>query len=344
MAVFGHELLHLIKVDNRKAYDALETVVKRNITAESQKEFAERTDYAPELVLEEMAADLLGNRFLEDGFWQEVFTEIGIKEPKAQKTIIGRLSATLRTAINQLLSVLTVEQFDTDAYVVNMTDVKKAVKTAVKNYAKERRVKAAEFDRAEIEAEKNINLKQKQTEVKVNPKFADPAVTEEVEYEEYKPNKEQKQKQNDFRIKFNAVPYLSGGQQSYKIDISDAKFNVKRKAVHGSHPILGIPQNADGSVSLYYHGTASEIRRMNNERKLRAHDKKANRVYLTNESTPSNVMNDKGNMNQPMDGAAIKIDISAENVHIDKEYPDGRKRFLCTYNGRRCLCPEDESI
>ena len=77
LAVFGHELLHLIKVDNRKAYDALETVVKRNITAESQKEFAERTDYAPELVLEEMAADLLGNRFLEDGFWQEVFTEIG---------------------------------------------------------------------------------------------------------------------------------------------------------------------------------------------------------------------------------------------------------------------------
>ena len=209
-----------------------------------------------------------------------------------------------------------------------MTDVKKAVKTAVKNYAKERRVKAAEFDRAEIEAEKNINLKQKQTEVKVNPKFADPAVTEEVEYEEYKPDKEQKQKQNDFRIKFNAVPYLSGGQQSYKIDISDAKFNVKRKAVHGSHPILGIPQNADGSVSLYYHGTASEIRRMNNERKLRAHDKKANRVYLTNESTPSNVMNDKGNMNQPMDGAAIKIDISAENVHIDKEYPDGRKDFF----------------
>ena len=126
-----------------------------------------------------------------------------------------------------------------------------------------------------IGAEKNINLKQKQTEVKVNPKFADPAVTEEVEYEEYKPDKEQKQKQNDFRIKFNAVPYLSGGQQSYKIDISDAKFNVKRKAVHGSHPILGIPQNADGSVSLYYHGTASEIRRMNNG-KLRAHDKKAN--------------------------------------------------------------------
>ena len=37
LAVFGHELLHLIKVDNRKAYDALETVVKRNITAESQK-------------------------------------------------------------------------------------------------------------------------------------------------------------------------------------------------------------------------------------------------------------------------------------------------------------------
>ena len=171
LAAFGHELFHLIKIDNPAAYDAIEKVVSKNLKegslrAEAGKRLAAGAlpkgtdiDVAP-IILEEIAADLVGNRFVEQSFWKDVFAEIEAANPENQKTIIQKLSAAIRKAINALLGVLagTKQTFENDQMIVNLVDVKTAIRSAIKDYIGSQRLKASEFDRAEMKAAEQLNI------------------------------------------------------------------------------------------------------------------------------------------------------------------------------------------
>ena len=170
LAVFGHELMHLLKRDNPIAYKAVAAVVGRNLKGDAASKFrdyynAEGPNQNSELTdaeLEEMVADLMGNEFTQESFLSDVFNEIGQMAPEGQaRSIILRLAATINKAIKAALNVikgLHVSQgFETDQMVNNLEEIRAALKSALKTYAVQQKESAAkmamEFTREETKVQ-----------------------------------------------------------------------------------------------------------------------------------------------------------------------------------------------
>jgi hypothetical protein len=129
------------------------------------------------------------------------------------------------------------------------------------------------------------------------------------------------------------LPYLSEGQLEPVVPVArqsikkpyEAKDLAKGKE---NDPILGLPLNKNGTVTLYYPATNEVARRTIQDKRLRGATPESNRIYLTNESSGPKVMQNPGNIDQPMDGANVLIQVDPSLLHIDQEYEDGRKDFF----------------
>lgn len=139
LVVLGHELLHNLRRDNEEAYVALSNVVARGLGEEGLAPF--RADYGPAANLEELTADLVGNRFREEAFWQEVFGELaGQVGPTAAPNAVMRLGSAVVRAVNAAKRALRGERgFRADAMIDNLEDVRKAVVQAMRSYAASQR-------------------------------------------------------------------------------------------------------------------------------------------------------------------------------------------------------------
>ncbi len=140
LAVFGHELTHLLKRDNPEAYAALEAVVQREMRDGSMAQFEQ--EYGEGANLEEMTSDLVGNRFQEPDFWQSVFDEIAAQNPEGARGIVARVAAAINRAINAFRKLVTQPGFDSDQYVKDINAVKRAVNQALVAYMQQPRVAA----------------------------------------------------------------------------------------------------------------------------------------------------------------------------------------------------------
>lgn len=156
LAVFGHELTHLIKRDSPEAYSALEAVVKANLKPEGMAGFEQ--DYGQGANLEELSSDLVGNRFQEADFWNGVFEDIAAKNPEQSRGIITRLAASVNKAVNAFMRVVRGQTFNADQYVKDLTAVKAAVRTAVSQYAQQRREPAMRLDAELMRQESQVDL------------------------------------------------------------------------------------------------------------------------------------------------------------------------------------------
>jgi hypothetical protein len=156
LAVFGHELTHLIKRDSPEAYSALEAVVRANLKPEGMAGFEQ--DYGQGANLEELASDLVGNRFQEADFWNGVFEDIAAKNPEQSRGIITRLAASVNKAVNAFIRVVRGQTFNADQYVKDLTAVKAAVRTAVSQYAQQRREPAMRLDAELMRQESQVDL------------------------------------------------------------------------------------------------------------------------------------------------------------------------------------------
>lgn len=144
LAVFGHELTHLLKRDNPQAYAALEAVVQRELSEGSLAKFAE--EYGAGANVEELTSDLVGNRFQDAGFWSGVFNEIAAQNPEGARAIITRLAAAITKAVNDFLKVVRQPGFKADEYVKDLNAIKAAVKEALATYAQSQREEAVRVD------------------------------------------------------------------------------------------------------------------------------------------------------------------------------------------------------
>lgn len=129
------------------------------------------------------------------------------------------------------------------------------------------------------------------------------------------------------------LPYLSEGQLEPSVPV--ARQSIKKpyeaKALadgRENHPTLGLPLNKNGTVTLYYPATNEMARRAVQDKRLKGSTPTSNRVYLTNESSGPKVMENRGNIDQPMDGANVLVQVDPSLLHIDQEYKDGRKDFF----------------
>jgi hypothetical protein len=145
LVVFGHELLHQLKADNPQAYAALMKVIKLN-EGVNLDVAGIRGD------MEELTADVVGNRFRETEFWRDVFREIlaSGKDTKASQRSAMRLGASVVRAVDRMVKALKgMTGFDTDSMVANLGEVKAAVTKALASYAQEKRGEATELIRQE---------------------------------------------------------------------------------------------------------------------------------------------------------------------------------------------------
>ena len=311
LAVFGHELLHLIKVDNVDAYKSIARVVAKNFTTENRAAF--RQNYGKGASLEEFSADLVGNRFQEEQFWQDVFEDIGVSKPEEQRSIIARLSAALQKAINAFVQVIETGSFVADAFVNDLDSVQQAVRASIGQYAESRRDTAIEFDTNRTD---DIDLSQT-----ITPTFS----TERTRASDTR-------KAETYNEQFGIKPYVSEGQLEIPVE---TKFSVKRQYNERqqekgkkNHPILDLPTNKDGTVTLYYPTTNDKAREVIRTRKLKGGTSTSNRIYLTNESEPQKVAADPGSIDQPVIEANVLVHVDPNLLEFDQDFETGRRDFF----------------
>jgi len=129
------------------------------------------------------------------------------------------------------------------------------------------------------------------------------------------------------------LPYLSEGQLEPVVPVARQSIKKPYEAKdlakgRENDPISGLPLNKDGTVTLYFPATNEVARRTIQDKRLRGATPESNRIYLTNESSGPRVMENPGNIDQPMDGANVMIHVDPSLIHFDQEFPDGRKDFF----------------
>ncbi len=148
LRVAGHEMVHAMKAQHRKAYnhmrDALKSVLTDAELIKQHKDYAGKEldpadldDAMRDFLTEEWLADLGGNRFAEAGFWQDVFTQVEAKHgTEAAKGIIAKLRLAIVNALQKLLKIVNGNAFAVDARMAeNLDQIRKAVAEGFVQYA-----------------------------------------------------------------------------------------------------------------------------------------------------------------------------------------------------------------
>lgn len=353
LAVFGHELTHLLKRDNPKAYAALQAVVERELGEGALAQFEQ--EYGAGANLEELTSDLVGNRFQEADFWQGVFDEIARQSPRDARSIITRLAAAINKAVTAFVRLVRQPGFQADAYVKDVNAIKTAVKQALAEYAQAQREPAMRLETETAQAQNDVDLiggkpfaydrdlqgarreigvpligteERVQASRQRQPEQATQAESETAPVEPKKATPAEREQAETYEEKTGFLPYTSEGQLEPAVEADRAKFSVKRQGKYANHPIFDVPLNKNGTVTLYYPATNAAARTLVQEKKLRGATPQSNRIYLTNESSGPKVMSNPGNIDQPMDGANVLIQVDPALLQLDQEYSDGRKDFF----------------
>jgi hypothetical protein len=131
-------------------------------------------------------------------------------------------------------------------------------------------------------------------------------------------------------------PYITAGQLQVPVKLGQIRKSVKRAYAEKdlakgreNHPILGVPLNKNGTVTLYFPTTNDDARRVARERTLKSAPG-SNRVYLTNESSADKVAAMPGNISLLGDDvqANVMIHVDPSLLQVDTEHADGRVDFF----------------
>ena len=180
MAVFGHELLHILKAENPKAYAAIKKVLSKNVKdAQGFRAYYNSTklDETSKAALnanelEELASDINGDLLTDAKFWQQVFDQIAADNGKEAKGIIAQLSAFLQKLIANAASVFgDAKGFNSDRFVKDMDAVRAAYRDALAQWAKGQGI-TKQAMQAEIQ-----RANQKSGDIKRTTKRADDGLT-----------------------------------------------------------------------------------------------------------------------------------------------------------------------
>lgn len=142
----------------------------------------------------------------------------------------------------------------------------------------------------------------------------------------WKATPEDEEKAEKYALKNGILPYVSEGRLDLPLTTPATKYSLKTADKYGIDPVLGIPLNKDGTVTVYYHTTKDNAVKLNASKKILAEGR--SRIYLTNESNGGKILNKSGNFDQEFDGSTVLLNINPSLLQIDDvEYSDGRKDF-----------------
>lgn len=181
LAVFGHELMHILRRDNPEAYAAIAKVVRSRVA--NAKGF--RADYygkdsaeakqggdLGDADLEELISDLNGNLMSDQAFWKDVFDQVQKDNGAKSKDIIAKLAAFVQRIIESAAAAFKGQpQFKADRFVKDMDAVRSAFRDGLAQYAKSQGLTKAATQAGIIKAQ------QKMGDVKPSVKRPDDGLT-----------------------------------------------------------------------------------------------------------------------------------------------------------------------
>lgn len=138
LAVFGHELTHLLRRDNPEAYAAIQAVVETELREGAMRRFA--WEYGQGADIEELTSDLVGNRFQEPEFWRAVFAELSARDPDRAVGFMERVVDLINQMIEAFVESMRRPGFMADSYVKDLEAVRDAAKSALAQYARARSI------------------------------------------------------------------------------------------------------------------------------------------------------------------------------------------------------------
>lgn len=144
----------------------------------------------------------------------------------------------------------------------------------------------------------------------------------------WKATPEDEDKAEKYSIENGILPYTSSGFLNLPISgkkYSIQKFNPEKHLRYDTS--LEMPINKDGTVTLYYHTTKENALKIGSTKVIPSEGR--NRVYLTNESVGADILRDKGNFDQELDGSTVLVYVDPESIQMDDtQYTNGRKDFF----------------
>ena len=145
LAVFGHELMHILRRDNRAAYDAIAKVVAERVKdpkgfRESYygKDSAEAKGDAAlnDGDLEELISDLNGDLMSDGAFWRDVFAKIQEDNGAQAKSIIASLAAFFQKMLDSAIAALKGQpSFRASRFISDAEAVRNAFRDGMAMYA-----------------------------------------------------------------------------------------------------------------------------------------------------------------------------------------------------------------
>ncbi|WOB06453.1 LPD38 domain-containing protein [Piscinibacter gummiphilus] len=150
MAVFGHELMHLLRRENPEAYDVIARVVAARLKdAEGFQRFYNSGELDQDKLLEELISDLNGDLLSDANFWREVFEAINAEHGAESKGIIARLAEMVYRIIDGAIAAFKGRKsFGSSQFIDDSKEVRAAFRDGLAKYIKE-----AGITRTAMEAE-----------------------------------------------------------------------------------------------------------------------------------------------------------------------------------------------
>ena len=123
------------------------------------------------------------------------------------------------------------------------------------------------------------------------------------------------------------LPYVSTGRIELPTEPEKFSLQAYNPEKHLSFdPTLGIPINKDGKVTVYYHTTKERALQIKNTKVIPSDGN--DRIYLTNESGGAEILRDRGNFDQVLDGSTILLYVDPSMLQVDNNYENGRVDFF----------------
>jgi hypothetical protein len=141
----------------------------------------------------------------------------------------------------------------------------------------------------------------------------------------WKATPEEQEQAEKYSLKNGILPYVSEGRLDLPMQIKP-KFSLKTADKYGIDPVIGIPLNKDGTVTVYYHTTKDLAVKLNASKTIPSEGR--SRIYLTNESNGGKILNNPGSFDQDFDGSTVLLNIDPSLLQVDESYDDGRKDFF----------------
>lgn len=303
-----HEIVHGMPDDIRDPFVA---AVNKMVSEEGRQAFLKRYGYAKDgsnVQAQEVGSYLSQLVSRRESFWEDLRTSMGNKDFSAlAKHILQRLSSLMSKAN---------DNFDKEFLAKHVKDIPALQAKVVEAYTKSMQAQGLQPDSDVVGGP----VMAQKSEPAAEPDTFTPTAATKSEVEEAKA----------YEAETGILPYTSEGQLEVPVQFSlKAQYGDKDIAKgRENHPLLGLPMNKDGTVTLYYPATNEVARNLAKTKVLKGATPQATRIYLTNESSGPKVADNPGQIEQALGGANVMVMIDPSWVHLAEEHEDGRKDFF----------------